>query len=101
MWLSIRHPSQTKAAAVFLRTLRRPLREAGVDRGQNYFSEEFTEVNLVLSLVPRPLMTAMIARLMPAAISPYSMAVAPVSSARNARMSLFMMKHCAGTVKSG
>jgi len=101
MWLSIRHPSQTKAAAVLFRTQRRPFIEAGIYRGQNYFSEEFTEVNLVLSLVPRPLMTAMIARLMPAAISPYSIAVAPVSSARNARMSLFMMEYCAGSIKSG
>jgi hypothetical protein len=39
------------------------------------------DVNLVLSLVPSPFTTAMIASAMPAAISPYSMAVAPVSSA--------------------
>ena len=34
-------------------------------------------LNLVFSLVPRPLTTAMIATEMPAAIRPYSMAVAP------------------------
>jgi hypothetical protein len=48
-----------------------------------YFNELLIEVNLVLSLVPSPFTTAIIASAMPAAISPYSMAVAPVSSARN------------------
>jgi hypothetical protein len=43
-----------------------------------YFSEVLIEVNWVFRVVPRPLTTAMIARAMPAAISPYSMAVAPV-----------------------
>jgi hypothetical protein len=37
-------------------------------------------VNLVLRFVPRPLTTAMMASEMPAAIKPYSMAVAPDSS---------------------
>ena len=37
-------------------------------------------VNLVFSVVPRPLTTAMIATEMPAAMRPYSMAVAPESS---------------------
>jgi hypothetical protein len=53
-----------------------------------YFSELLIDVNLVLSLVPRPLMTAMMASEMPAAIRPYSMAVAPDSSARNLRIVL-------------
>jgi hypothetical protein len=44
------------------------------------------EVNLVLSLVPSPFTIAMIASEMPAAIRPYSMAVAPDWSARNLRM---------------
>ena len=52
------------------------------------FKELLTDVNLVLSFVPSPFMTAMIASEMPAAISPYSMAVAPDSSARNARIVL-------------
>jgi hypothetical protein len=42
-----------------------------------YFSDELIAVNLVLSLVPSPLTTAMMASAMPAAIRPYSMAVAP------------------------
>jgi hypothetical protein len=37
-----------------------------------YLSELLIEVNLVLSLVPRPFTTAMMASEMPAAISPYS-----------------------------
>jgi hypothetical protein len=39
--------------------------------------------NVVLSWVPRPFTTAMIATEMPAAIKPYSIAVAPDSSDRN------------------
>ncbi len=50
-----------------------------------YFSELLIEENLLLSLVPRPFTIAMIASEMPAAISPYSMAVAPDSSVRNLR----------------
>src|SRR5262249_45006214 len=45
-----------------------------------YFSELLIEVNLVFRFVPRPLTTAIIASEMPAAIRPYSMAVAPDSS---------------------
>ncbi len=43
-------------------------------------------MNLVFRLVPRPFTMAMIASEMPAAIKPYSMAVAPDSSARNLRI---------------
>jgi hypothetical protein len=50
-----------------------------------YFSEVLIEVNLVLSLVPSPFTIAMIVGEMPAAISLYSMAVAPDPSARNLR----------------
>jgi predicted GNAT superfamily acetyltransferase len=53
----------------------------GTTRG--YFSELFRDVNLVFSLAPMPFTTLMIAREMPAAIRPYSMAVAPVSSRKN------------------
>jgi hypothetical protein len=49
-----------------------------------YFSWLEIDENVVLSFVPRPLTTEMIAIEMPAAISPYSMAVAPDSSPRNA-----------------
>ena len=41
------------------------------------------EVNIVLRLLPRPLTATIIAMEIPAAIRPYSMAVAPESSARN------------------
>jgi len=54
---------------------RRLLREA--DAGQAYLSEDEMFVKLVLSAVPNPFTTAMIASEMPAAIKPYSIAVAP------------------------
>jgi hypothetical protein len=64
-----------------------PLREATAARPEKawgrYFSELLIEVNWVLRLVPSPLTIAMMARAMPAAIRPYSMAVAPASSAKN------------------
>jgi hypothetical protein len=50
-----------------------------------YFNELLIEENLLLSLVPSPFTIAMMASEMPAAISPYSMAVAPDSSLRNLR----------------
>jgi hypothetical protein len=48
-----------------------------------YFREVLIESNLVLRFEPRPLTTAMIASEIPAAIKPYSMAVAPDSSDKN------------------
>jgi hypothetical protein len=45
-----------------------------------YFSELFTKVNLSFRVLPRPLTTAIMASEMPAAIRPYSIAVAPDSS---------------------
>ena len=42
-----------------------------------YFNEVLTESNLPLRLVPNPFTTAMIAIEIPAAIKPYSIAVAP------------------------
>jgi hypothetical protein len=47
---------------------------------ERYFRELLIDVNSVLRLVPRPLTTAMMASAMPAAIRPYSIAVAPDSS---------------------
>jgi hypothetical protein len=58
-------------------TLRRQAAEAA------YFSCDEIELKVVLSFVPRPFRTAMIAIDMPAAIRPYSMAVAADSSPRN------------------
>jgi hypothetical protein len=48
-----------------------------------YFNEVLIELNMVFRLLPSPLTTAMIASAIPAAISPYSMAVAPDSSFQN------------------
>jgi hypothetical protein len=47
------------------------------ETGRNHFNELLIEVNLSLRLLPRPFTTAMIARAIPAAIRPYSIAVAP------------------------
>ena len=54
-----------------------------------------------MNLVPRPLTATLVARLIPAAISPYPMAVATVSSTRNARMIFFMIERYAKTTKCG
>ena len=47
-----------------------------------YFSWDEIELNVVLSFVPRPFTTAIMATEMPAAIKPYSMAMAAASPAR-------------------
>ena len=49
------------------------------EEAERYFKELLIDVYCVLRLVPRPLTTAMIASAMPAAIRPYSIAVAPDS----------------------
>jgi hypothetical protein len=46
---------------------------------ETYFSELLILVNWLLRFVPRPLTTAMMANAIPAAMRPYSMAVAPDS----------------------
>src|SRR5665213_3170282 len=56
----------------------------------DYFSELFTDVNRLFSVVPRPLTVAMMARLMPAAINPYSIAVAADWSAKNLENIVFI-----------
>jgi len=48
--------------------------------GGNYFKELLIDVNLSFIVLPRLLTTVMIASAIPAAISPYSIAVAPLSS---------------------
>jgi hypothetical protein len=62
----------------------------------DYFNELLIEVNFVLSLVPSPFTVAMMGSAIPAAISPYSMAVAPDSSERNLR-NVFVAATCART----
>jgi hypothetical protein len=54
--------------------------EKGSIRRNAYFSEALIDVNWALRFVPRPFTAAMIASAMPAAIRPYSIAVAPDSS---------------------
>mgnify|MGYP001055022246 CR=1 FL=1 len=51
--------------------------------GGNYFNEVLIEVNLSFIVVPRPFTTVMIASAIPAAIRPYSIAVAPDSLDQN------------------
>src|SRR4051812_39870765 len=55
-----------------------------------YFSDVLIEVNLVFRLEPRPFTTVMIASEMPAAIRPYSMAVAPDWSFTKRAIRLFI-----------
>ena len=64
------------------------------EAGKTYFSELLIEVNLSLSEVPRPFTTAIIARAMPAAISPYSIAVAPDWSDKNFKNVRFKPASC-------
>ena len=52
-------------------------------RKGNYFSEVLMASKFELSLLPRPFTAVMIAIAIPAAIRPYSMAVAPDSSLKN------------------
>jgi hypothetical protein len=61
-----------------------------VPRNYRYFNESLIEVNLVFSFGPRPFTTAMIANAIPAAINPYSIAVAPDWSAQNLRANVTM-----------
>jgi len=60
-------------------------------RSLDYFNELLIDVNMLLRLVPRPFTAAMIASEMPAAISPYSIAVAPVSSCQKRESKLFIV----------
>jgi hypothetical protein len=59
-------------------------------QGLGHFKELLIEVNFVFSLLPRPFMMVMIASAIPAAINPYSTAVAPLSSAQNFSSKFFM-----------
>ena len=55
-----------------------------------YRNAEEIDVNVALSLVPRPVTTGIMATAMPVAIRPYSIAVAPLSSFRNLKMTRTM-----------
>src|SRR5450432_1807680 len=60
--------------------LRRRHRRAAVDARNGYLSAVWTLPKVVFRFVPSPFTTAIIATAIPAAMSPYSMAVAPDSS---------------------
>src|SRR6185312_9972532 len=62
-------------------------------RRQAYLSWVEILENVVLSWVPRPFTTAMMATEMPAAIRPYSIAVAPLSSRRNSKSFVIVALH--------
>jgi hypothetical protein len=79
-----RHAHEHAANEAFRRSLLRELSQPAESRG--YFNDVLIDANLVLRREPIPFMTEMIASEMPAAMRPYSMAVAAVSSARNLRM---------------
>jgi hypothetical protein len=78
-------------AALFLGAwqLRPPRGFAGRIGIRAYFSDVLIDVNLSLMLVPRLFTMAMIASEIPAAIRPYSIAVAPDSSDRNFKIFCF------------
>src|SRR5690242_173381 len=67
-----------------------PGAEADLRNKFDYFRELLIESNLPLSWVPSPLTAAMMASAIPAAISPYSIAVAPDSSRKNFTESAFI-----------
>jgi hypothetical protein len=71
------------------RALGAPGPERPPEKG-GYFSELLMVSKFVLSLVPRPFTAVMIAIAIPAAIRPYSMAVAPDSSLKNDLMTDFI-----------
>ena len=58
----------------------------GYRKTNDYFSAVFTDVKVVLRVVPSAVTTVMIAIEMPAAIKPYSIAVAPESSFKKRRI---------------
>jgi hypothetical protein len=52
-------------------------------RNDGYFSDELIDVNLPFKVEPSPFTAAMMAKAIPAAIKPYSIAVAPLSFFKN------------------
>src|SRR6266404_3450855 len=70
------------------------VRHVARETRSGYFREVLISPNLVLRLPPIPLTAAMIASEIPAAIRPYSMAVAPDSSFRKRAKSLDISSPC-------
>jgi hypothetical protein len=71
-----------------------PGARASVPRNYRYFNESLIEVNLVFRFVPSPLAAVMIASAIPAAINPYSIAVAPTGHPQNLRANVTMRGRC-------
>jgi hypothetical protein len=76
------------------------VKRVGETPSGDYFNDELMSVNLVLKVPPRPFTMAMMAREMPAAIRPYSIAVAPDSSDKkfrnlrfNSTSAIFVMRY--------
>jgi hypothetical protein len=65
-----------------------------------YLRADETEVNVVLSLAPRPFVTVIIATAMPEAMRPYSIAVAADSSLRKALNFPAMLGNVAGSAEA-
>ena len=68
----------------------RPVPE-NAEKPLSYFKEVLMVVKFVLSWLPTPFTAAMIAIAMPAAIKPYSIAVAPDSSFKNLTTKAFIV----------
>src|SRR5215510_1145324 len=68
----------------------RPVSRTPPDR-IDYFNEPLIEVNFSFKVVPRPFTAAIIASEIPAAINPYSIAVAPDSSFQKPKTNAFML----------
>ena len=67
-----------------------PACQLAIVERSGYFNDVLTESKLVLSLLPTPCTAVMIAMAIPAAIKPYSIAVAPDSFLKNVKMRDFM-----------
>ena len=67
-----------------------PRSPENADEWPGYFRELLIDENMPLMLLPSPLTIAMIASEIPAAINPYSMAVAPAWSRQNLKAKVFI-----------
>jgi hypothetical protein len=81
-WTNQRNNRGPELGGYSITSSARAISVAGSD---SYFSELLMEVNFVFSLAPMPFTMLMMASEMPAAIKPYSIAVAPFSSRKNSR----------------
>jgi hypothetical protein len=96
-WRSLRaqrNPAGPKPAGFHWR-LMLPRKEAD----ELYFNEVLIDENWVFSEEPKPFTTVMMASAIPAAIRPYSIAVAPDSSDKNFKMLRFKPASCSVVMK--